>query len=186
MNGKVRKSIAALGVTSLMVVGIASAQEATETPDSTTPETTEQVDGRPVRSRLFPDLILEYTGLDAEALHTALVDGSTLAELIEANGMSVDDFIAAAIAAHDAQVAEARASFEERLTEALNGEGGLWFGFGFEGGRGGFGGGRGDGFGGGRPDGMGRGDRGPRGGFPGYGVPAPDVTEEAPAEGTTT
>lgn len=175
MNRNVRKSIAALGVTSLLVVGIASAQEATETPDSTTPETTEQVDGRPVRSSFFSDLILEYTGLDVEALRTALADGSTLAELIEANGMSVDDFIAAALAEHDAQVAEARASFEERLTEALNGEGGLRFGF--DGGRGGFSGGR--------PDGMGRGDRGPRGGFPGFQPPAPDATEEAPAEGTT-
>lgn len=179
MKRNVRKSIAALGVTSLLVVGVASAQEATETPDSTTPETATQVtpEGRGGRSSFFTDLILEYTGLDTSALRTALADGSTLAELIEANGSSVDDFIAAVLSEYDAQAAEARTSFEERLTATLSGEGSLRFGF--EGGRGG-----------GRPDGgMGRGDGGGRrGGFPGSQSqsPAPEVTEQAPAEGTST
>lgn len=184
MNQKVRKSIAALGVTSLLVVGIASAQEATETPDSTTPDTTTDVtqDGRAGRSSFFTDLILEYTGLDTDALRTAISEGSTLAELIEANGMSVDDFIAAVLAEYDAQAVEARASFEERLTAALSGEGGLGFGFGFGGGRGGFGGGD-HGMG---PGGRGNGGGGPRGGFPGYQSPAPETTEEAPAEGANT
>lgn len=42
-------------------------------------------------------LIEEYTGLTQEELQEALQDGSTLAELIAANGESVDDFIEEAV-----------------------------------------------------------------------------------------
>jgi hypothetical protein len=51
-------------------------------------------------------LIEEYTGLDAQALRAARADGSTLAELIEANGQSVEDFTAAALEQAEARITE--------------------------------------------------------------------------------
>ncbi|MEM6280759.1 MAG: hypothetical protein AAF787_01085 [Chloroflexota bacterium] len=54
------------------------------------------------------ELVLEYTGLTHEELRDAVQNGSTLAELIEANGQSVDAFV-------DAAVAQA----EERLDAAV-------------------------------------------------------------------
>ena len=50
--------------------------------------------------------ILEATGLDEAAVHAALNDGSTLAELIEANGGDVDSVIAAAVAQAASEVNE--------------------------------------------------------------------------------
>lgn len=54
------------------------------------------------------ELVETYTGLSGQDLREAFANGSTLAELIEANGQSVDAYIA-----------EARASIEERLNEAV-------------------------------------------------------------------
>ncbi len=51
-----------------------------------------------------------YTGLTADELRTALRDGSTVAELIEANGESVDAYVEAA-------VAEAQTKLDEAVTE---------------------------------------------------------------------
>ncbi len=66
------------------------------------------------------DLLEEYTGLDAAALREARLDGQTLAELIEANDQSVDDFIAAAAEVAYARVDELLA--DERITEEQAGE----------------------------------------------------------------
>ena len=44
-------------------------------------------------------LVMEATGLEAQALHSAMAEGSSLASLIEANGGDVADFIAQANAA---------------------------------------------------------------------------------------
>ena len=60
------------------------------------------------RSGAGSELILEYTGLTREELRDALQNGSTIEELIVANGQSVDAF-----------VADATAAFEERLDEAV-------------------------------------------------------------------
>jgi hypothetical protein len=111
------------------------------------------------------ELVLEYTGLTHEEAHEAIQNGSTLAELIEATGASVDDFIAAAVieaeerldAAVEAgritedEAIERAASIEEKIIGRVNGtlERGK---------RGGFGDGEGRGLRGG--DGDGRGTRG--------------------------
>jgi len=86
-------------------------------------------------------IILDATGLTAEELRTALADGSTIAELIEANGGDVDSVVE--------QLADEQAT---RLTERLNGT--------FERLE------RPEGFGGGR---GGRGGRGGKGGEHGFG-----------------
>lgn len=163
MNKSLKKTVAALSVASLMVVGIASAQDATAVPETST-DTTADVRGFRLggRGMILSDLVLEYTGLDAAALHEAIAGGATLTELIEANGMSVEDFVAAALAEYDTQAAERRTAFEENLTAVLSGELPVFDGAGLrDGGRG-----------------MGRpGDgRGGRGGFPG--APAAEVTPE--------
>lgn len=92
------------------------------------------------------DLLEEYTGLDAAALREARLDGQTLAELIEANDQSVDDFIAAAAEVAYARVdellederiteeqaEEMKAAILERITALVNGEAvGLRAGFGW-------------------------------------------------------
>jgi hypothetical protein len=79
------------------------------------------------------DLALEYTGLSVTELHTARMDGQTLAELIEANGQSVDAFVEAAVAATSARIDERLANATEqaetlkstladRITAQVNGE----------------------------------------------------------------
>ncbi len=70
------------------------------------------------------DAIFEATGLDAAGLRAALADGSTLAELIEANGGEVTD-VAADIAARitdevNAAAAERIAGLEARLGELFD------------------------------------------------------------------
>ena len=78
--------------------------------------------------------ILEATGLDESAVYAALKDGSTLAELIEANGGDVDSAVAAMIAQATAeinarveagQVSQARADamlgmIEVEITEGIH------------------------------------------------------------------
>lgn len=92
-------------------------------------------------------LVEEYTGLDHAALHAARLSGQTLAELIEANGQSVDAFTAAAAEAVSARIdallangaitaeraEELKALVQERLTTMLNSEmgGGLRMMFGW-------------------------------------------------------
>jgi hypothetical protein len=86
------------------------------------------------------ELIEEYTGLDRAAIREAHMNGQTLAELIEANGQSVDNFIAAGVAAASERIdeavandritetvaAEMKAQIEERLTAMVNGERPQW------------------------------------------------------------
>ncbi|MAS35059.1 MAG: hypothetical protein CL610_13700 [Anaerolineaceae bacterium] len=81
-------------------------------------------------------LMEEYTGLTLTELRDAHQNGQTLAEMIEANGQSVDDFIADATenayARIDTAVANGRiteeeadtlkAEINERLTARINGE----------------------------------------------------------------
>lgn len=153
MNANVKKTLVAFGAASLMVVGIASAQDATTVP-STDDATAEVQDATaPARPANFMhDLILEYTGLDDQGLRDALQSGSTLKELIEANGKTVEDFSAAVLAAYDTQAADARINFETRLAAALDGSAPLMLG------------GPRDGFGLGLTPGMGQGQFGGRGG----------------------
>lgn len=102
-------------------------------------------------------ILTETLGIDEEALEAAREDGQTLAEIAEAQGVSVDTLVDALmepkladlderVAAGDLtddEAAERAAEIEERLTARVNGEGGDR-GEGRRGGRGfgrGFGGG---------------------------------------------
>lgn len=70
------------------------------------------------------DAITAATGLEAVDLRTALADGSTLAELIEANGGDAasvaDDLVTAISDEITAAAAERVESLEESITEAFN------------------------------------------------------------------
>jgi len=79
------------------------------------------------------DLAMQYTGLSLTDLHQSLRDGKTLADLIEANGQSVDAFVADAVSAIsaniDARVASVQAqadalksTLSDRITAQVNGE----------------------------------------------------------------
>jgi sulfur carrier protein ThiS len=72
------------------------------------------------------ELVETYTGLTLEEVREELRNGVTLAELIEANGASVDEFIAEAVvtgeAAIDERAATAKENLEDRITAAVNGE----------------------------------------------------------------
>lgn len=72
------------------------------------------------------ELAQQYTGLDQEALREALRNGQTLAELIQANGQSVEAFISEAVtqttAELDARTAEIKANLESTITALVNGE----------------------------------------------------------------
>lgn len=104
---------------------------------------TARVNGeRPIRENVrlqladLVDLIEEYTGLSAAEMREAQLSGQTLAEMIEANGQSVDAFIAAAVTDINARIDEAvaeglidaergdelKATVEERVTDRVNGE----------------------------------------------------------------
>ena len=63
------------------------------------------------------DLAMEYTGLSLTDLQTARRDGQTLAELIEANGQSVDAFVADVVADINARIDEQQAQHAERIEE---------------------------------------------------------------------
>jgi hypothetical protein len=128
MKRNLRTALASVGIASAIAVGAVAAQDATATP---TPDASAQVmPGQGMRGRLaervgtseMATLIQEYTGLDATALRDALRSGSTLADLITANGRTVEDFTAAATALFEANQAERLTAFQERLTQMLNGE----------------------------------------------------------------
>lgn len=65
------------------------------------------------------DLVMEATGLDAEALREALRGGDSLAGLIEANGGDIDAFIAEAT---DLATTRAGARIAERIEALVRGE----------------------------------------------------------------
>ncbi len=71
---------------------------------------------------LVDETLLEATGLDAEALRTALAEGSTVAELIEANEGDVDAVIADIAAQLATDINESTASFLEGLDERVSEE----------------------------------------------------------------
>ncbi|MEO0564679.1 MAG: hypothetical protein AAF125_21420 [Chloroflexota bacterium] len=82
-------------------------------------------EGRQGRRGAGSELVLEYTGLEREALREALQGGATLEELIVANGETLESFQAAVEAEIearlDAAVAEGRITEEqaaERLAQA--------------------------------------------------------------------
>ena len=64
-------------------------------------------------------LVMEATGLEAQALHSAMAEGSSLASLIEANGGDVAAFIAQATELVSARVNEGTAA---RIEALVNGE----------------------------------------------------------------
>ena len=66
------------------------------------------------------DLALSYTGLSADDLRAALQSGSTVAELIQANGKNVDDFVSEASAQVEEQLAADVTS--GRITQAQSDE----------------------------------------------------------------
>ena len=73
---------------------------------------------------LDDDILLEATGLDAEALQDALMDGSTVAELIEANEGDVDSVIGEIAALMAENINESAASYlvglDERVSKELH------------------------------------------------------------------
>jgi len=77
-------------------------------------------------ARFDGELIETYTGLTPLEAAEQLRDGATMAELIEANGESVDDFIAEAVieleAAIDERVEARKATLEDDVTAIVNGE----------------------------------------------------------------
>ena len=71
---------------------------------------------------LDDDILLEATGLDAEALRTALMGGSTIAELIEAHEGDVDSVIGEIVALAAETINESTASYLEGLDEQVSEE----------------------------------------------------------------
>jgi polyhydroxyalkanoate synthesis regulator phasin len=83
-----------------------------------------------------PDVLAESLGIDEEALHDALRDGRTIAEVAEEQGVDVQDVVDAIVAAHQERLDEAvadgdltqedadelMAGAEERATAFVNGE----------------------------------------------------------------
>lgn len=92
----------------LFTPGLSSAQEA-DTPSTTEPadETTDQGDRRGRRGPDFA-VLADVLGLSPEEIRTAVVDGSTIAELAEAQGVAVQDVI-------DALLDEVRAHLDEHV-----------------------------------------------------------------------
>jgi ribosomal protein S20 len=90
----------------------------------------------------FADLVEEYTGLAADEIRDAHMDGRTLAELIEANDASVDEFVAAVTEQASARIDEAlangaitearaeelKANLSDWVTAWVNGEHPMWDG----------------------------------------------------------
>jgi hypothetical protein len=85
------------------------------------------------------DIVTNATGLTMQEIRQQVADGATLAEVIEANGGSVDAVIAEAMTAIEERVAEAQENgsiseeraaqmlenLEQRLIDAVNGAGGF-------------------------------------------------------------
>ena len=88
-----------LSVIALFTIGIVavSAQDTTPTPN-----------GR--RFQFNAELVQEYTGLTQDEIKEAIQSGSTLAQLLEANGQTVESFITATQAELDEYLAEAVSS----------------------------------------------------------------------------
>ncbi len=86
----------------------------------------EGIPGSTLRHEIgFPfddDILLEATGLDAEALRTALMEGSTIAELIEANEGDIETVIADIVARMTEDINEHAASVLEGLDEQVREE----------------------------------------------------------------
>lgn len=91
----------------------------------------DEVKGREFHAALPPhrlgfsidnDSVLEATGLDAEALQDALMNGSTVAELIEANEGDVDSVIGEIAALMAENINESAASYLEGLDERVSKE----------------------------------------------------------------
>lgn len=82
--------------------------------------------GRGSLNNINGELVEQYTGLTPNEARAALRDGTTMAELIEANGASVDEFIAEAVAqaeeAIQARADERLANLETTITALVNGE----------------------------------------------------------------
>ena len=90
---------------------------------------------------LIKEAAAEVLGLSEEDLIAALMDGQTLAQIAEAQGMSVDDFSAALVTAVTADLQakldagditqeefdEATADLDARIDEIINAEGGIRF-----------------------------------------------------------
>ncbi len=74
-------------------------------------------------------ILQEATGLDADGIRAALAEGSTLAELIEANGGDVAGVIEALIAEASSTIDEAmatrKAELDDRITAWVNGTHGM-------------------------------------------------------------
>lgn len=108
------------------MVGAASAQEETST--------TQSARMRSGVLQTLVDVLTEETGLTAQEIFQQVRDGATLAEVIEANGGSVEDVTQALITEAETRVEEAvsngqmtqeradeiLANLETRITEALN------------------------------------------------------------------
>ena len=79
---------------------------------------------RPVPRMPFGDsmngMVLEAAGLDRADLRSALADGSTIAELIEANDGDVDEVAASLVAHATEQINEATATRSERVSEIVD------------------------------------------------------------------
>jgi hypothetical protein len=85
------------------------------------------------------DIVTNATGLTMQEIRQQVADGAILAEVIEANGGSVDAVIAEAMTAIEERIAEAQENgsiseeravqmlenLEQRLTDAVNGAGGF-------------------------------------------------------------
>lgn len=73
---------------------------------------------------LYDPIVQEATGMETEALRDALLEGTTLSELITANGGAAEVVIAELVAqasdAINAQAAASIASLEESFTETMN------------------------------------------------------------------
>ncbi|MCA9914846.1 MAG: hypothetical protein KC496_15945, partial [Anaerolineae bacterium] len=131
----------------VMAVGMVAAQDDAEaTPEATTEATTATTTNNPRPFGMHHDgmrgfgmdivSLTDATGLTADEIRTALADGSTIAELIQANGGDVDALIANAVEEDQAYLdvavqydrltqeeADAEvAQFEETLTARVNGE----------------------------------------------------------------
>ncbi|MFZ4816130.1 MAG: hypothetical protein ACOYL5_16460 [Phototrophicaceae bacterium] len=71
-------------------------------------------------------LVEEYTGLSGQDLREAVQGGQTVAQLIEANGRSVEEFTNAAVTQIETEIderaAEMKANARDRVTALINGE----------------------------------------------------------------
>lgn len=124
------------------------AEDADDTePEGGEDEDTEERGCRGGGKYLVKEAAAEVLGLSEEEVREALGEGQTLAELAEAQGMSVEDFSAALLANITADLQaqldageitqeefdEATAELSENLDDILNSEGGLRFHHRFEG-----------------------------------------------------